>query len=652
MSLSKISQFLQVRRSGFYFRRKIPKQLRSLLSQNEFVFSLRTSEKNTALFRAAACLQLTDHFLADVTAANLATLTPALKAQLQAILSRAPAPPLSPHAPSEHLSRGSSGLMLVDRPQAATWPPDLGLSLLSTLIDLFMADSKGIDPKFKLYLSEHLQTVAYERLREFEDELFSNPHIVSKLERYELGIRFFSAYLEEPRSLRAVAKPGDKFSDTLLAVWNEVSGHIGDSDPNAAQLYCNREAIKCSLRILENAIRAARDPSFSLPAQGATLQRTQNIAPEIAAPSPTISVAWEEYVADVGSKWSALTRNMYRGYIQEFISEFTGDVPVSQLSRDDLVSYRNKLLLLPAQRKKDRRYRDKSIPELLAMEIPTNERYSDRSINERLTHLSSLLTWCRAVKGYTDKDLTYGVQIRNPESAERAPFTLDEIATLFASSHYQPKAIDSPFKFWIPLLGLYSGGRLSELAQLTTADFLQADGIPAIRVTDEGEEQNVKTAAGKRLIPVHKDLVDIGLLEYVQELRAAGVERLFPDLPKADKPGTPASKWFTQFRRKRGVQDVDALGKEKVFHSFRHTVITRLMHGDGKGTQQFPIPLVQQIVGHEKSLIGETATYTHEYPITQCKLAIESLNFGIEVEQLKNCWTAVRQHYSGKKAKT
>ena len=70
-------------------------------------------------------------------------------------------------------------------------------------------------------------------------------------------------------------------------------------------------------------------------------------------------------------------------------------------------------------------------------------------------------------------------------------------------------------------------------------------------------------------------------------------------------------KWFNErYKRQRGVTD-DPSGARKTFHSFRHTAITKVL-GDG-----IPLQLWQAVFGHEQSLLGETRTYAHEYPVTR-----------------------------------
>lgn len=64
-----------------------------------------------------------------------------------------------------------------------------------------------------------------------------------------------------------------------------------------------------------------------------------------------------------------------------------------------------------------------------------------------------------------------------------------------------------PFKYWVPLLGLYTGARINELAQLFLVDFQAQGDVQVISINDDGEGKRLKTKASKRLVPIHPELV-------------------------------------------------------------------------------------------------------------------------------------------------
>lgn len=70
----------------------------------------------------------------------------------------------------------------------------------------------------------------------------------------------------------------------------------------------------------------------------------------------------------------------------------------------------------------------------------------------------------------------------------------------------------------MPLLGLFTGARLGELCQLRTVDVQMVGGLPALVLTDDGEDQSIKSEAGHRTVPIHSELLRLGFLEYVETM--------------------------------------------------------------------------------------------------------------------------------------
>lgn len=105
------------------------------------------------------------------------------------------------------------------------------------------------------------------------------------------------------------------------------------------------------------------------------------------------------------------------------------------------------------------------------------------------------------------------------------------------------------------MLGLFTGGRISELAQLDIADIQQHDSIWAISINSEGDK-SLKTLAATRLIPIHPPLLECGFLEYVTDTKAHG-KKLFPYLTQdtfGSYGATPSERWG-KYLDKIGIKD-------------------------------------------------------------------------------------------------
>ena len=144
-----------------------------------------------------------------------------------------------------------------------------------------------------------------------------------------------------------------------------------------------------------------------------------------------------------------------------------------------------------------------------------------------------------------------------------------------------------PSQFWTPLLALYTGARLNELACLELADFVEEKGIPCISIryvprakpgTIEHNKKkgarSVKTASSIRLVPLHPDLYEIGIEAYMDDVRAIGATRFFPTLPPDTKGKRERrlSHDGNTYLKKVEVH----VPRKKVMHSFRDTVCEML----------------------------------------------------------------------------
>ena len=102
------------------------------------------------------------------------------------------------------------------------------------------------------------------------------------------------------------------------------------------------------------------------------------------------------------------------------------------------------------------------------------------------------------------------------DSPTREPWQIEELRLLFTSAVFtgaRPKGGRGEAAFWLPLLGLYTGARLSELAALTAADVTTDDPrqIPMITIREDlDQDRRLKTACSARVVPVHPEFVRSG----------------------------------------------------------------------------------------------------------------------------------------------
>lgn len=261
---------------------------------------------------------------------------------------------------------------------------------------------------------------------------------------------------------------------------------------------------------------------------------------------------------------------------------------------------------------------------------------SPKTARDRFTAIKSLLVYAFRDLELIPKQPWEGLDIQVKKTATRRVWKDEELQTLFSQPLFQTyeipegKNAGSDAAYWIPLLGLYTGARIGELAQLRVPDITEEDGIPVLRITDEGEGQRVKTGASLRTLPIHPELVRLGLLDYAKAIQGTGHNgSLWPVLHvNSERPGVTASNWFGKYRKSIGLTE-----KYPDFHSFRHLVRTRMSKG------KIPEKVQDAITGHETQ--GSTGTKVYQgIDLEDRQEAIKSLSYTLPT--LPRVYTAPR----------
>lgn len=90
--------------------------------------------------------------------------------------------------------------------------------------------------------------------------------------------------------------------------------------------------------------------------------------------------------------------------------------------------------------------------------------------------------------------------------------------------------------YFAPLLWYYTHACREEICGLETADVYTDAPVPYIFIRNnktrgiDGELAGEKRAARRRKIPLHPELLRLGFLNYVEEMRVAGHAEVFPEL--------------------------------------------------------------------------------------------------------------------------
>lgn len=274
--------------------------------------------------------------------------------------------------------------------------------------------------------------------------------------------------------------------------------------------------------------------------------------------------------------------------------DILGNPYPDEVSLEKLTFYKNSLRKVPSNWQKKKKYKNKNLKEILKMDIPSKDILDTTTMNNHLVKAKSFVIWLETYGYITGKNLPKILQkIREPHRPfeERGAFSVGELKHIF--SHVDYTKFRYAWEFWLPLIGLYTGMRINEICRLRLDDIRSEEGVFFFDITvTEGDEP--KTQAGVRRIPIHDELVRIGLLDYVKRLRRRrGALHLFPDRnylegSPSHYPTQKVNKWL----KKIGVAKSGVSLGRKTFHSFRHTFETRCQE------LMLDQRLVDQIMGH------------------------------------------------------
>lgn len=282
-------------------------------------------------------------------------------------------------------------------------------------------------------------------------------------------------------------------------------------------------------------------------------------------------------------RWEEKSMKENHACYQLFLDYAGEDTTTDQITYPLMRDYKTALMKLPPNMKKAKAYQDKTVHELLGMNI--EKTMSTTTVNKYLNRLATLFKY--AVKnGWMRVNVAEGMQLAETRRDDelRAIFTHDDLMSLFHSPQYTQDSHKLPYQFWVLPIALFTGMRQNEIAQLHLEDIRQDHGLWVFDINANAPDKHIKTKNSKRLVPMHPFLSDaLNLPGYAQALREQGHTRLFPEITSGrDRYGQTVSKWFNGnasttfgYKGKCGIK-VKEGDPKKDFHSFRHTLIDHL----------------------------------------------------------------------------
>ena len=335
------------------------------------------------------------------------------------------------------------------------------------------------------------------------------------------------------------------------------------------------------------------------------------------------------------SKVSDHTKKGYRSSAKLFAA-FFGDIAVRDVTDDMALSFREKMLDVPAGYPHDARFRGLSFPEMIDAADELDDEFeaelTDRRKKGELTeaeyesaledgliarmtkktackHLSAMnCIWTKFINaGATPSrqrinpfgGLIFSVAERNKDRRVKREFEGEELVRIFSSRPFREEMARAPEErsreFWITTCVAFTGARREEIAQLRLEDLNLKASIPHFSFK-EGKGQSLKTERATRAVPVHPFLIHLGLEAFVERRAASGSVWLFPgagDINVGHRSKT-AAEWFGRIIHELGLYEEGGC-----LHRLRKSLATHL------ADNHVNTAYIKDILGHERECVTE-----------------------------------------------
>lgn len=413
-----------------------------------------------------------------------------------------------------------------------------------------------------------------------------------------------------------------------------TSGETKTEDPRDQIILEMAETIK---QLTSGSATSARN--FSDHAYfGFTTPRESNAAPrspqQLADHIPSLTGLAEEWIADKVP--SEAVERLLLKTVRRFV-EVNGDIRVDQIKkthvRELLVRLRECPKSLPL------RHKGGTLAAAIAYgkQHPEIPKLAVSTINAHCTYLRLILNWA-FFRDYVLFNAASGLHVRDtrPRAEKRLPYSIADLKMLFEESAlytgHMPVIRTQPgphvyrdAKFWLPLLALFTGARLGELMNLTPRDLRRENQIDYFDITKGATITRVKSRASERRIPLHPELIRIGITCFFEQKKLAGEQYVFTDIGRVTDDGLKAISWHEKWRRIN--RQAGCEHPKKTFHSLRHSF------KDACRAADVPEEVHDALTGHMTASIGRR--YGSGFPLSVLAKYVNSLSYpGLDLSHL------------------
>lgn len=262
------------------------------------------------------------------------------------------------------------------------------------------------------------------------------------------------------------------------------------------------------------------------------------------------------------------------------------------------------------------------------------DRVSDVTVEKKVILMSGLWDFMVPIE-HVQRNIWKGFKFSSEKVRDVEDWS-EENLTRLSNLRWTSKTLSRKTYAFITAIAAYSGMRQGEICHLRCEDFVQTEDGWMMYVQEHAPTEvdgklvafTPKNEAGERVVPVHPELVKIGLIKHVEHMRSAGKAFIFHDLRPSGKQNLLSPRFQQAFSRHKILAGVT---EENVFHSFRHSVSTILRNED-TSIREVWIDAVLGHTGDSGKKSEGIKTYLHKIGTKNLKKTISRIHYPASFE--------------------
>jgi|TARA_B110000091_G_C13775615_1_gene458744 integrase len=273
----------------------------------------------------------------------------------------------------------------------------------------------------------------------------------------------------------------------------------------------------------------------------------------------TIKALSDFYLTKLSLSGKKKTIQDFSSTIDVALEYFANDTLANNISRDSARDFMMFVSKLPVRFALVKETRHRPLRDVIKIADKMGlKRSSVPTVNKRIDVI-------RAVFAYGLEEQKVGnnpfvnMSMKDPKKAKgkRNPMSSNDIGKLFAGLR------EGSEDYWTVMIALYQGARQNEILQLRKSDILFERGSWLLSFHDRYENNSMKTESSVRTVPIHKELIERGLIKWITDIRPES--RLFPSAVLGIYGN------YSQAYSKHINSEFGRFGVTNHFHSLRHS---------------------------------------------------------------------------------